>query len=245
MRTITAAARELRVGKTRLYSLLTETGVEPLQQGKSRMIDDAQLQILQNAIHPALDLKDDPERPAELTGRPEEREKRSSGPSESSTERSEPYKELVQRMSSEIDHLRELLTSERADRQKREDEVSTERQNYQQMLMLVQKDVQNLRQENDRLKLLEHTKPATTESIHKEEVYSRPPAEEFKVEDIPPETIANRNSRGSLVGFGLSVAVIVGVLSYGAITKGGEWLSDSLENVISTALKVNGTEPDR
>ncbi len=245
MRTITAAARELRVGKTRLYSLLTETGVEPFQQGKSRMIDDAQLQILQNAIHPTLDLKDDPERPAELTGRPEEREKRSSGPSESSTERSEPYKELVQRMSSEIDHLRELLTSERADRQKREDEVSTERQNYQQMLMLVQKDVQHLRRENDRLKLLEHTKPATTESIHKEEVYSRPPAEEFKVEDIPPETIANRNSRGSLVGFGLSVAVIVGVLFYGAMTRGGNWLSDSLENGISAALKVNGTEPDR
>ena len=243
MRTITAAARELRVGKTRLYSLLTETGVEPFQQGKSRMIDDAQLQILQNAIHPTLDLKDDPERPAELTGRPEEREKRSSGPSESSTERSEPYKELVKRMSSEIDHLRELLTSERADRQKREDEVSTERQNYQQMLMLVQKDVQHLRRENDRL-MLEHTKPATTESIHEEEVYSRPPAEELKVEDIPPETIANRNSRGSLVGFGLSVAVIVGVLSYGAVTKGGEWLSDSLENVISAALKVNDTEPD-
>ena len=124
-------------------------------------------------------------------------------------------------------------------------EERQERSNYQQMLMMVQKDVQNLRQENDRLKLLEHTKPATTESIHEEEVYSRPPAEELKVEDTPPETIANRNSRGSLVGFGLSVAVIVGVLSYGAITKGGELLSDSLENVISTALKVNGTEPDR
>ncbi|MEC8545092.1 MAG: hypothetical protein VXY89_16240, partial [SAR324 cluster bacterium] len=195
--------------------------------------------------HPALDLKDDPERLTELAGRPEEREKRSSGPSESSTERTEPYKELVQRMSSEIDHLRELLTSERADRQKREDDVSTERQNYQQMLMLVQKDVQHLRRDNDRLKLLEHTKPEATEALRKEEVYSRPPAEEFKVEEIPPETIANRNSRGSLVGFGLSVAVIVGVLSYGAVTKGGEWLSDSLENGISAALKVNGTEPDR
>ena len=112
------------------------------------------------------------------------------------------------------------------------------------MLMMVQKDVQNLRQENDRLKLLEHTKPEATEALRKEEVYSRPTAEEFKVEEIPPETIANRNSRGSLVGFGLSVAVIVGVLSYGAVTKGGEWLSDSLENVISAALKVNGTEPD-
>ena len=110
--------------------------------------------------------------------------------------------------------------------------------------MLVQKDIQHLRLENDRLKLLEHTKPEATESIQKEEVYSRPPAEEFKAEDISPETIPNRNSRGSLIGLGLSVAVIVGVLSYGAFTKGGNWLSDSLDKRISAALKVNGTEPD-
>ena len=243
MRTITAAARELRVGKTRLYSLLTETGVEPFQQGKSRMIDDAQLQILQNAIHPTLDLKDDPERPAELTGRPEEREKRSSGPSESSTERSEPYKELVQRMSSEIDHLRELLTSERADRQKREDEVSTERQNYQQMLMLVQKDVQHLRRENDRL-MLEHTKPATTESIHKKEVYSRPPAEEFSVPEEPTPVITKQRKRRFVGVRMLYAAAVIGILFFTAITHGGEWLSSSLEKQISAALKIAGTEPD-
>ena len=244
MRTITAAARELRVGKTRLYSLLTETGVEPFQQGKSRMIDDAQLQILQNALHPTLDLKDDPDRPAGLTGRSEEREKRSSGPSESSTE---PYKELVQRMSSEIDHLRELLTSERADRQKREDEVSTERQNYQQMLMLVQKDVQNLRQENDRLRLLEYTKPETTESVSKgkEEVYSRPTAEEFSVQE-EPSTVITKQGRRRFVGVRmLSAAAIIGILFYAAITHGGEWLSSSLEKQISAALKIAGTEPDR
>ena len=246
MRTITAAARELRVGKTRLYSLLTETGVEPFQQGKSRMIDDAQLQILQNAIHPTLDLKDDPERPAERTGRPEEREKRSSGPSESSTERSEPYKELVQRMSSEIDHLRELLTSERADRQKREDEVSTERQNYQQMLMLVQKDVQNLRQENDRLRLLEYNNPETTESASKgkEEVYSRPTAEEFSVPEEPTPVITKQGKRRFVGVRMLSAAAIIGVLFYAAITQGGEWLSSSLQQQISAALKIAGTEPD-
>ena len=244
MRTITAAARELRVGKTRLYSLLTETGVEPSQQGKSRMIDDAQLQILQNAIYPALDLKDDPERSSELTGRPEEREKRSSGPSESSTERSEPYKELVQRMSSEIDHLRELLTSERADRQKREDEVSTERQNYQQMLMLVQKDVQNLRQENDRLKLLEHTKPEATEALNKEEVYNRPTAEEFSVPEASSPVIKKQGKRRFVGVRMLSAAAIIGILFYAAITHGGEWLSSSLEKQISAALKIAGTEPD-
>ncbi|MBT6725682.1 MAG: hypothetical protein HOA75_02840 [Deltaproteobacteria bacterium] len=241
MRTITAAARDLRVGKTRLYSLLTQTGVEPFQQGKSRMIDDAQLQILQNAIHPALDLENDPERPSGPLGRPTEQAKRSAELSESS---SEPYKELVQRMSSEIGHLREMLTSERADRQKREDEVATERQNYQQMLMFVQKDVQNLRHENDRLRLLEYTKTETTESASKEKIYSRPPAEEFKVPEEPPPT-ARKQRGGRFVGLRLlSAAAIVGILFYAAISHGGQWLSSSLEKQISAALKIAGTEPD-
>ena len=240
MRTITAAARELRVGKTRLYSLLTQTGVEPFQQGKSRMIDDAQLQILQNAIHPALDLENDPERPSGPSGRSAEQAKRSAELSESS---SEPYKELVQRMSSEIDHLREMLTSERADRQKREDEVATERQNYQQMLMVVQKDVQNLRHENDRLRLLEYTKTETTESANKEKIYSRPPAEEFKVPEPPPVAKKKRGSR--FVGLRLlSAAAIIGALFYTAVVHGGDWLSSSLEKQISAALKIAGTEPD-
>jgi len=241
MRTITAAARELRVGKTRLYSLLTQTGVEPFQQGKSRMIDDAQLQILQNAIHPALDLENDPERPSGPSGRSAEQAKRSAELSESS---SEPYKELVQRMSSEIDHLREMLTSERADRQKREDEVATERQNYQQMLMVVQKDVQNLRHENDRLRLLEYTKTETTESANKEKIYSRPPAEEFKVPEEPPP--AAKKKRGSrFVGLRLLSAAAIIALFYTAVVHGGDWLSSSLEKQISAALKIAGTEPDR
>jgi len=244
MRTITAAARELRVGKTRLYSLLTQTGVEPFQQGKSRMIDDAQLQILQNVIHPALDLENDPERPSGPSGRPAEQAKRSAELSESSSERSEPYKELVQRMSSEIDHLREMLTSERADRQKREDEVATERQNYQQMLMVVQKDVQNLRHENDRLRLLEYTKTETTESANKEKIYSRPPAEEFKVPEEPPP--AAKKKRGSrFVGLRLLSAAAIIALFYTAVFHGGDWLSSSLEEQISAALKIAGTEPDR
>ena len=244
MRTITAAARELRVGKTRLYSLLTQTGVEPFQQGKSRMIDDAQLRILQNVIHPTLDLENDPERPSGPSGRPAEQAKHSAELSESSSERSEPYKELVQRMSSEIDHLREMLTSERADRQKREDEVATERQNYQQMLMVVQKDVQNLRHENDRLRLLEYTKTETTESANKEKIYSRPPAEEFKVPEPPPVAKKKRGSR--FVGLRLlSAAAIIGALFYTAVVHGGDWLSSSLEKQISAALKIAGTEPDR
>ena len=54
-------------------------------------------------------------------------------------------------------------------------------------------------------------------------------------------TAPNENA---VFGVGLSVAAIIGVLFYAAITQGGDWLSGSLERGISAALKVNGTEPD-
>ena len=140
-----------------------------------------------------------------------------------------------------------MLDHEQAERQAER----SERANYQTMLAALQQNNQKLLQENNRLQLEMLEAPRRQEvrfeSKDQEEETATPTVtpQEFKVEDIPPETIANRNSRGSLVGFGLSVAVIVGVLFYGAMTKGGNWLSDSLENRISAALKVNGTEPDR
>jgi hypothetical protein len=231
MTSLTQLCRDLSIGKPRLYGILERLDIQPEQVGNKRLLDNDQVA----KVRDALGSKTDHKPPETVQDRSQTDHK---PPPHSGSEGNKD--ELVATLRDQIAHLKELLANEQSERQ----EERQERSNYQQMLMLVQKDVQNLRQENDRLKLLEHTKPATTESIHKEEVYSRPPAEEFKVEDIPPETIANRNSRGSLVGFGLSVAVIVGVLFYGAMTRGGNWLSDSLENGISAALKVNGTEPD-
>jgi hypothetical protein len=231
MTSLTQLCRDLSIGKPRLYGILERLDIQPEQVGNKRLLDNDQVAKVRDALESKTDHK-----PTETVQNRSQTDHKPTPHSGSEGNKDE----LVATLRDQIAHLKELLANEQSERQ----EERQERSNYQQMLMLVQKDVQNLRQENDRLKLLEHTKPATTASIHKEEVYSRPPAEEFKVEDIPPETIANRNSRGSLVGFGLSVAVIVGVLFYGAITKGGEWLSDSLENVISAALKVNGTEPD-
>ena len=148
--------------------------------------------------------------------------------------------ELVATLRDQIAHLKELLANEQSERQ----EERQERSNYQQMLMMVQKDVQNLRQENDRLKLLEHTKPEATEALRKEEVYSRPTAEEFNVtEELPPATTKQGKKRFVGVRM-LSAAAIIGILFYAAITHGGEWLSSSLEKQISAALKIDGTEPD-
>ena len=102
-----------------------------------------------------------------------------------------------------------------------------------------------LRQENDRLKLLEHTKPEATEALRKEEVYSRPTAEKFSVPEEPSPVITKQGKRRFVGVRMLSAAAIIGILFYAAITHGGEWLSSSLEKQISAALKIAGTEPDR
>ena len=172
MRTITSAAKELRIGKTKLYSLLAQTGIEPTQQGKSRIIDNAQLQQLQNAIYSCVDPGNDP------AGH----KKRTTKLSNLDSERSDLHRELVQRMSNEIDHLKDLLTSERTDRQKRENEIATERQNYQQMLMVLQGDMKQLLQQ-----LLEApTAPAF--SVANSAAERDTPAE-FTEATPPPETI--------------------------------------------------------
>ena len=119
------------------------------------------------------------------------------------------------------------------------------------MLGVLQQNNQKLLPDNNRLQL-EMLEAPRRQEVHfeskdkEEETTATVTPQEFKAEDISPKTIANRNARsGSRVfGVGLSVAAIIGVLFYAAITQGGDWFSGSLEGGISAALKVNGTEPD-
>ena len=81
-------------------------------------------------------------------------------------------------------------------------------------------------------------------ALRKEEVYSRPTAEEFKVAEEPPLATTKQGKKRFVGVRMLSAAAIIGILFYAAITHGGEWLSSSLEKQISAALKIAGTEPD-
>ena len=232
MTSLTQLCRDLSIGKPRLYGILERLDIQPEQVGNKRLLDDDQVAKVRDALGSKTDRKP--------TGTVQDRPQTDHKPTAHSG--SEGNKdELVATLRDQIAHLKELLANEQSERQ----EERQERSNYQQMLMLVQKDVQHLRLENDRLKLLEHTKPEATESIQKEEVYSRPPAEEFKVPEEPPP--AAKKKRGSrFVGLRLlSAAAIIGALFYTAVVHGGDWLSSSLEERISAALKIAGTEPDR
>jgi len=231
MTSLTQLCRDLSIGKPRLYGILERLDIQPEQVGNKRLLDDDQVAKVRDALGSKTDRKP--------TGTVQDRPQTDHKPTAHSG--SEGNKdELVATLRDQIAHLKELLANEQSERQ----EERQERSNYQQMLMLVQKDVQHLRLENDRLKLLEHTKPEATESIQKEEVYSRPPAEEFKVPEEPPP--AAKKKRGSrFVGLRLLSAAAIIALFYTAVFHGGDWLSSSLEEQISAALKIAGTEPDR
>ena len=232
MTSLTQLCRDLSIGKPRLYGILERLDIQPEQVGNKRLLDNDQVAKVRDALGSKTDHK-----PTETVQNRSQTDHKP--PPHSGSEGNKD--ELVATLRDQIAHLKELLANEQSERQ----EERQERSNYQQMLMMVQKDVQNLRQENDRLKLLEHTKPEATEALRKEEIYSRPTAEEFSVPEEPPP--AAKKKRGSrFVGLRLlSAAAIIGALFYTAVVHGGDWLSSSLEKQISAALKIAGTEPDR
>ena len=227
MTTLTQLAKDLQIGKGTLYKVLSNLGITPYKQGRSRVLDDEQIKKIQKVIVSASD-----RRPSETV-----KHQTSNAQTDGSN--------VAEVLQAQIEHLKKLLDSEKEEKSgllQRLEQAQGASERVQQLLSVSMSESSKLRQENDRLKLLEHTKPEATESLHKEEVYSRPTAEEFKVtEELPPAT--TKQSKKRFVGIRLfSAAAIIGVLFYAAITHGGEWLSSSLEKQISTALKIAGTE---
>lgn len=226
MTTLTQLAKDLQIGKGTLYKVLSNLEITPHKQGRSRVLDDEQIQ---KVIVSASDR------------RQSETIKRQA--SNAQTDGSN-VEEVLQ---AQIEHLKKLLDSEKEEKSgllHRLEQAQGASERVQQLLSVSMLESSKLRQENDRLKLLEHTKPEATESLRKEEVHSRPTAEEFKVTEEPPPTTTKQSKR-RFVGVRLfSAAAIIGILFYAAITHGGEWLSSSLGKQISTALKIAGTEPD-
>ena len=229
MTTLTQLAKDLQIGKGTLYKTLSDLGITPHKQGRSRVLDDEQIQQIQKVIVSASD-----QRPSETVRRQTQ---------DAQTDGSN----VVEVLRAQIEHLKKLLDSEKEEKSgllQRLGQAQDASERVQQLLSVSMSESSKLRQENDRLKLLEHTKPEATEALRKEEVYSRPTAEELKVTEEPPPA-ATKQSKRRFVGIRLfSAAAIIGVLFYAAITHGGDWLSSSLEKQISAALKIAGTEPD-
>ena len=229
MTTLTQLAKDLQIGKGTLYKVLSNLGITPHKQGRSRVLNDEQIQKIQKVIVSASD-----RRPSETF-----KHQTSNAQTDGSN--------VAEVLQAQIEHLKKLLDSEKEEKSgllQRLEQAQGASERVQQLLSVSMSESSKLRQENDRLKLLEHTKPEATEALRKEEVYSRPTAEEFKVAEEPPPATTKQGKKRFVGVRMLSAAAIIGILFYAAITHGGEWLSSSLEKQISAALKIAGTEPD-
>ena len=261
MQSLTKVAHHLKIGKARLYVTIDELGIKPRPIGNRKMLTPEQIELIRSSIHPESETDSETESksvqtefesvefgigtksaPFQDANRTESNHQQHRSESVNNSD-----SKLIAALETRIQHLERLLDHEQAERQAERDE----RANYQTMLAALQQNNQKLLQENNRLQLEMFEAPRRQE-VHfeskdkEEETTATVTPQEFKAEDISPETIPNRNSRSGsrTFGVGLSVAAIIGVLFYAAITQGGDWLSDSLEKRISTALKVSGTEPD-
>ena len=64
MTTLTQLAKDLQIGKGTLYKTLSDLGITPHKQGRSRVLDDEQIQQIQKVIVSASD-----QRPSETVRR--------------------------------------------------------------------------------------------------------------------------------------------------------------------------------
>ena len=204
MTSLTQICKDLGIGKPRLYAMLDRLDIKPAKAGNRRILDDEQVQIIQAAITAQTDRKptetvqDRPQtvyKPSEQTG------------TDSSTS------ELLTTLRDQVAHLKGLLANEQEERRAERQE----RENYQQMVMVLQGDMKQLRQQ-----LLETPTPSTfsVSNSATEQTTPRPDAPvDFTGEATPqPEAVVGNNSWGNrLTAFGLIGTTVVVIAFFIAI----------------------------
>ncbi len=215
MISLTETTRRLHIGKRRLYQMLENDGITPTLKSGHKLLDQNQFNQLSAALQGRVNTPYDTGQPMFSNGSAPDQHSADMAPRAGDTVSSTTHEtspELMKRMTSEIEHLRQLLANEQSERR----EERQERENYQKMVMVLQGDMKQLRQQ-----LLEA--PTTTAYSVSNPVAERDtPAEfaeaaprsdtpeDFTEEATPlPETIASSRF-GRLKAFGLiSTAMLV------------------------------------
>ena len=199
MISITETTRRLHIGKRRLYEMLESEGITPTLKSGHKLLDQNQFDQLSAALQGRVNTLHDTGQPVFGTESAPDQHRAGMAPGRGDTISStshEAFPDLMKRMTSEIEHLRQLLANEQSERR----QERQERENYQQMLMVLQGDMKQLRQQ-----LLE----APTFSVSNP-VAERDTPVEF-AEAVPrPETVVSIDgiSSGRALGVTAFVALI-------------------------------------
>ena len=135
MMSLNQAAQTLQIGKPRLYRLISENEITPTPDGNRRILTDEQLKQLKKSLVRSKKKLVQPQFP-EL-----QNQKVRTSSKNSSAKMSQSVCELLNDKDSQIEHLQKLLESERA----RLTAVRENKENYQVILMGIQKFRQLLR----------------------------------------------------------------------------------------------------
>ena len=129
MMSLNQAAQTLQIGKPRLYRLISENEITPTPDGNRRILTDEQLRQLKQSLVRSKKKLVQPQFP-EL-----QNQKVRTSSKNSSAKISQSVRELLNAKDSQIEHLQKLLESERA----RLTAVRENKENYQVILMGIQK----------------------------------------------------------------------------------------------------------
>lgn len=129
MMSLNQAAQTLQIGKPRLYRLISENEITPTPDGNRRILTDEQLKQLKKSLVRSKKKLVQPQFP-EL-----QNQKVRTSSKNSSAKISQSVRELLNAKDSQIEHLQKLLESERA----RLKAVRENKENYQVILMGIQK----------------------------------------------------------------------------------------------------------
>ena len=144
MLTTTKTAALLGIGKPRLYKLIDKLGLEPVEQGRSKLITSEMLEIIQNELG------------AQIVDNDAESIQNDTASLRNDTTSIRNDTRTMEVLEKQVTHLQKMLDDERALLLHEQDERKAERQereNYQQMLAALQQNNQKLLQENNRLQL--------------------------------------------------------------------------------------------
>ena len=236
MLTTTKTAALLGIGKPRLYKLIDKLGLEPVEQGRSKLITPEMLEIIQNELG------------EQVVSNDAESIQNDAASLRNDTESIRNDSRTMEVLEKQVTHLQKMLEDERALLLHEQDERKAERQereNYQQMLAALQQNNQKLLQENNRLQLelLEAPKQS------KFDVDSAADDVEDSV-DISTPTPATSTAqpmeytpkRGSSWGLGIGLgAVAAAIIFYVLISDQGAKFFPNIQQKLVGALDMTDT----
>jgi hypothetical protein len=238
MYSLTETTRRLHIGKRRLYQLLESEGITPTLKSGHKLLTEADFQhiskTLQHGSEPVY--KSDQAWPDIAYDTAQHRASTAHHTEQhvSDTAHNTPLL-LLNRMSSEIEHLRQLLANEQEERRAERQE----RENYQQMVMVLQGDMKQLHQQ-----LLETPTPSTFSMSNSTTEQAAPMdfAEAVPEADAPLEiteevtpqheaVVSNDSWSSRLTAFGLISTTIVVIAFFIAINNPDLILSKAITSL--------------